>query len=589
MANKIKGIVIEIGADTKPLEKALDGVNKKSKDIQSELKEVDRLLKLDPKNTALVEQKQKLLAEAVDNTSDKLETLKEAEKQVQRQFEKGEIGEEQYRAIQREVISTEQNLKSLEDKLDDVNNKWKSAGESIGEFGSKTEALGKKVAPISAASGAGLAGMAGMAVEAGKTADDLNTLSKTTGLTTASIQKLQYASAIIDVDFETVQGSLSKLTKNMDAAREGTGATAEAFATLGVAVKDEVTGELLNNEDVFYKTIDALAKVQNETERDALAMQIFGKSAQELNPLILGGADALKKMGEEAENRGLIISQEELDKANEFNDVIDQVSAEGKQTMMELGVEIGKALLPVLEKLSDGISNVMDWMRGLDEGTMQTIMTILAVVAAVAPVLIVVGKVATGISALISLGTTLGPILSGTAVAFGAVTAPVWAVIAAITAAIAIGIALYKNWDTIKEKADKLKEKLKSLFDFEWKLPDLKLPHFNIKGEFSLSPPSMPSLSVDWYDKGAIFNEPSIIGVGEKRPEFVGALDDLRYLIRDEMSANGSSTVNHTGTIRVEGVNNRGELVAVVEQEITGKVVQDNRRIPNKTSIIPIG
>lgn len=544
MANKIKGIVIEIGADTKPLEKALDGINKKSKDIQSELKEVDRLLKLDPKNTALVEQKQKLLAEAVDNTSDKLETLKEAEKQVQRQFEKGEVGEDQYRAIQREVISTEQNLKSLEDKLNDVNNKWKSAGKSIGEFGSKTEALGKKVAPISATAGAGLAGMAGMAVEAGKTADDLNTLAKTTGLTTASIQKLQYASALIDVDFETVQGSLSKLTKNMDAAREGTGATAEAFATLGVTVKDEVTGELLNNEDVFYKTIDALAKVQNETERDAMAMQIFGKSAQELNPLILGGADALKKMGEEAENRGLIISQEELDKANEFNDVIDQVSAEGKQTMMELGVEIGKALLPVLEKLSDGISNVMDWMRGLDEGTMQTIMTILAVVAAVAPVLIVVGKVATGISSLITLGTTLGPILSGTAVAFGAVTVPVWAVIAAITAAIAIGVALYKNWDTIKEKADKLKEKLKSLFDFEWKLPDLKLPHFGIKGEFSLSPPSIPSISVDWYDKGAIFNSPSIIGVGEKRPEFVGALDDLRYLIRDELGKQGDPNYN---------------------------------------------
>lgn len=585
MANKIRGITLEISGNTQPLNKALTEVNKKSKDLQSELKQVDRLLKLDPKNTILVEQKQKLLTEAVENTKNKLDTLKTAEKQVQQQFERGEIGADQYREIQREVITTENNLKSLEQQLNNTNNKWKSAADSINNFGTKTEALGKKLAPVSAVAGAGLAGMAGMAVEAGKTADDLNTLSKTTGLTTASIQKLQYASAIIDVDFETVQGSLTKLTRTMGDARDGTASAEEAFARLGVSFKNELTGELRSNEDVFYEAIEALGAIENQTERDALAMDIFGKSAQELNPLILGGADALKKMGDEAENRGLIISQEELDKANEFNDVIDQVSAEGKQTMMELGVEIGKALLPVLEKLSDGISNVMDWMRGLDEGTMQTIMTVLAVVAAVAPVLIVVGKVATGISALMTLGTTLGPILGGVTAAFGTISAPVLIVVAAVAALIAIGVALYKNWDTIKEKAGALKEKIKNLFDFEWKLPDLKLPHFGIKGEFSLNPPSIPSLSVDWYKEGSVFTKPNVIGVGEGgEPEGVFPLSYLNELI----GSGGNSTVNHTGTIRVEGVNNRGELVAVVEQEITNNIVSGNRRIPNRTSLIPI-
>jgi len=114
MAKKIKGITIEIGGNTQPLNKALEDVNKKSRDLQSELRQVDRLLKLDPKNTELMSQKQKLLAEAVANTKDKLNTLKEAERQVQEQFKRGEVAEEQYRLIQREVIATEQNLKSLE-------------------------------------------------------------------------------------------------------------------------------------------------------------------------------------------------------------------------------------------------------------------------------------------------------------------------------------------------------------------------------------------------------------------------------------------------------------------------------------------
>ena len=93
MANKIKGLTLEIGGDTTSLSKALGGVNKQSKDLQSELKQVERLLKIDPSNTELLAQKQKILAESVDNTSKKLETLKTAAEQAQGQLERGEISE----------------------------------------------------------------------------------------------------------------------------------------------------------------------------------------------------------------------------------------------------------------------------------------------------------------------------------------------------------------------------------------------------------------------------------------------------------------------------------------------------------------
>ena len=120
MAERIKGITVEIGGDTVGLEKALKDVNKTSRNLQSELRDVQKLLKFDPNNTELMAQKQSLLNKQIETTSDKLKKLKEAEAQVQAQFEKGDIKEEQYRAFQRELQDTEQFLKHTENALADL-------------------------------------------------------------------------------------------------------------------------------------------------------------------------------------------------------------------------------------------------------------------------------------------------------------------------------------------------------------------------------------------------------------------------------------------------------------------------------------
>ena len=477
--NKIAGITIEIGGDTQPLNKALTGVNKTSRDLQSELRQVDRLLKLDPKNTELLAQKQKLLTESVKNTSEKLNTLKETQKQVNEQFAKGEISEEQYRAFQREIVKTEEELKKLEGQLEQVNDKWKDTAERIGEFGDKSTELGKKLAPVSAAAGAVAGGMVTMAYKAGLAADDLNTLAATTGLSTATLQKFKFATDVIDVSMETLSGSLTKLTRNMGQAKDGNKQLNEAFKTLGVSIKDSVTGQLRDSEDVFNDAINALGKISNETERDVLALQLFGRSAKELNPLILGGADALKQMGDEAEKAGLILSQEALDGINEFNDEIDVLKATAGQTMMQLGVTIGEALLPVLKDLAAGLKSVMEWARGLDKGTLTLILTLTSIVAAIAPVLLVLGALASSISKLIALkatyvawlGTstlatklwaTVTTVAATVGKAFGAVlaflTGPIGIAIIAITALIAAGVLLYKNWEKIVEYAKKMWE-----------------------------------------------------------------------------------------------------------------------------------
>ena len=160
MAGNIKGITIEIGGDTQKLNKALEDVNKKSRDIQSELKQVEKLLKLNPKDTEMLAQQQKLLAEAVENSKEKLDRLKTAQEQVNEQFRKGEISEEQYRAFQREVVKAEQELAGFEKQLKSTSEASKTLGEKMQAAGEKIKDVGgnmtKYVTVPLAAAGAGI-------------------------------------------------------------------------------------------------------------------------------------------------------------------------------------------------------------------------------------------------------------------------------------------------------------------------------------------------------------------------------------------------------------------------------------------------
>jgi len=185
---KIKGITITLGADVQPLNKALADVNKKSKDLQSELRQVERLLKMDPGNTELLAQKQKLLAEAVQNSKEKLDRLKTAQQQVNEQFAKGEISEEQYRAFQREVVKAEQELDGFEKQLKDTAAASKSFGDKMQAAGEKMQSVGanmtKYVTVPLAAAGAGM-------VAVGKTFDDaFDNIRIGTGATGKALEEL---------------------------------------------------------------------------------------------------------------------------------------------------------------------------------------------------------------------------------------------------------------------------------------------------------------------------------------------------------------------------------------------------------------
>ena len=159
-ANRIKGITVEIGGVVTGLSKSLTGVNMEIKSTQSQLKDVERLLKLDPTNTNLLQQRQRLLAQAVEETKNKLDALKDAEKQVQQQVAEGNASQEQYEGLQREIIATEQDLRRLEDeskncysalaKIEDVGSKFSAAGEKITDVGKKVSVVSGVFAPAGA-------------------------------------------------------------------------------------------------------------------------------------------------------------------------------------------------------------------------------------------------------------------------------------------------------------------------------------------------------------------------------------------------------------------------------------------------------
>lgn len=190
MASRIKGITVEIGGDTTGLEKALKGVNSSIKTTQSALKDVERLLKLDPTNTELLTQKQKLLKDAIASTSEKLETLKEAQKQAKEQVERGELGQDKYDALQREIVETEQELKRLQEQAATTSvtlEKIAAAGDKFEKAGDSITNAGKQISVASAAvTGLGVAAvktaadfdsaMANVAAISGATGDDLQAL-----------------------------------------------------------------------------------------------------------------------------------------------------------------------------------------------------------------------------------------------------------------------------------------------------------------------------------------------------------------------------------------------------------------------------
>lgn len=580
MAGNIKGITIEFRGDTTKLDKALRQINNETRSLDKELKQVDKALKFNPTSVELWRQKQQLLSQKISETKEKLTLLKN--EQARMDAAGVDKNSEEYRKLQREIIETESKVKTFEAQLRKVGNvNLQAASQQFKVMGDKLTAAGQAMQGLSMAAAAVAASIGAVTVKSASWADDINTMSKVYSIGTRELQQYSAAAELVDVDVETIAKSHSKLTKQMNSAADGTGASAEAFEKLGVDVTN-ADGSLRDADAVWQDTIVALGQVENETERDAIAMQLMGKSAQELNPLIEDGGEAYKNLADTLAKYDLdYIDQETLDQANAFNDSLDTIKAVGMVAFQQIGTQLAAYLAPAMERVVDLVGQIAAWFTSLSPETQALIATIAGVVAVLAPLLLGLGKISFAISSIMSLVSTLGPVI-------GALAGPIGIVIAIIAAVIAVGVLLYKNWDTIKAKAlafkdqvvatfEAFKAKVKAQFDaiknaivtpiqnaidkvkgiidrvknfFPIKvgnlLSGLKLPHFKLSGKFSLNPPSIPKVSVDWYKTGGIFDSPSLIGVGEAGPEAVVPLDKFWDKL-DNMSGETNIVINING------------------------------------------
>lgn len=456
MAGNIKGITIEIGGDTTGLDKALKGVNSEISSTQKQLKEVDRALKLDPGNTELLEQKQRALASAVEATASKLDTLKEAQKQAADQLARGEIGQEQYDALTREIVKTEAALQDAKKAASDFSVGLEKAKAAADKVGTAAQNVADKTKKLSAAAGGLLTAMGAAAYKTVQMSDDLNTLSKQTGISTEDLQKMSYAADLIDVSVDTISGSMAKLRKSMVSTSTDTVA---AYDRIGVSVTN-TDGSLRDSTEVFYEVLEGLSQISNETERDTLAMQIFGRSADEMAGIIDDGGASLRALGEEAEQLGLIMDQQTLDSLNAVNDSIDRLKAKATGEIAKAGASAMEALAPVLDAIIEKVSSLLEWIGNLDEEQMKTIGTIALVIAAISPIAGLIATISGAVTAFLEIWPQVKAV--GVAIKAFAAANPFALVVAAILALVAIIVA---NWDKIKPILDALWEKVKTVFD----------------------------------------------------------------------------------------------------------------------------
>ena len=472
---------------------------------------------------------------------------------------------------------------------------FETAGTAIGEVATRFDVAGKELEDLS-----------GQYVKFAKVNGvDLNN----------SIDQTQKALAAFGKSAKDAPALLDSLTRagqksgaSVDTLAAGLIQNASAFKQMGlsmdqsVALMAQVEKSGVNSETVMQcmrKALknatkegiplnDALAKLQKtikegKSDTDGLteAYELFGKSGDQMFNAIKNGSIDFNELTAAAEGSAGALNQvfeDTLTPAEQFQTTLNTV----KDTGYEVGARLMEMLVPVLEKISVGMQKVSEWWGTLSPETQDMIIKIGLVVAAIGPLLIVIGKITSGIGALIQF--------------LPMIASPAGIAVLAIGGLIAAGVLLYKNWDKVKKKAHDLKEgilkpfrwirdkikaivdKIRGFFDFEFKLPKLKLPHFSIQPPGwrlrDLLEGEIPSLGIDWYAKGGIFTKPTVAGIGEAGPEGVIPLDKLwRYMDRIAEGSGGDQiVVNVYGSPGMD-VN---ALAAAIEQKLTAK--QKRRR-----------
>jgi len=297
-------------------------------------------------------------------------------------------------------------------------------------------------------------GLKDLAFGAAFTSDELLTMSTVTGISTDALQEYKYMAELVDVSLDTITGSLKKLTSNMSTASKGSGSAYEAFKKLGVQFQN-TDGTLRNSQEVFNEALEALGKIENETERDALAMQLFGKSAQDLNPMIAAGKEQLDAYAQQAHDTGYVMSEEMLKSNVAVSDSYELM----QNSITALKNTIGTEFAPVLQQIIDGFTNLLQWIT--DNKDMIEDYAIPAVVGLTTA--FVTYKAAMVAMSIINTVRKATESMTLAQAALNAIMAanPIVLVVTAIAALVAALITAYKTSDEFRAKVDTAFQKVK--------------------------------------------------------------------------------------------------------------------------------
>lgn len=467
MANKIKGLTVEIGGDTTKLGKALEDVNKKSRDLSSELGEVNRLLKMDPGNADLLAQKQKILADAVTNTAKKLDTLKEAERQVQQQFERGEVSEEQVRALQREIVATEKKLGGYKNAVKETAEEIDNLGEQSRAAKNASQGLGDTMDSIANTGLATLGGLvtaaAGALTAAAETTREYRT--EMAKLDTAFTDNGHSSEAALGA-YRDLQGVLGETEQAVEAANH--------LALLTDNEKDlsTWTGDILPG---IFATFGASLPLEGLTE----AANHTAKLGEVQGPL----ADALEWAGisTDSYNEKLAACTTEQERQTLIMDTLNGIYGEASAAYKETNADViaanqaneawtaslaqvGAAVEPLLTKVKEMGAELMTKLAPVIEGLLNNLPAVAVALGGIAAALVSY-KVAAIAATAAEKGMTLAQYAAATAqkVLNAAMSAnPIGIIILAITALVTAFVYLWNNCEQFREFWINLWEGLKS-------------------------------------------------------------------------------------------------------------------------------
>lgn len=365
----------------KEYKQAISEIGSGMKVLDSEMRKVSSAYAQNADSVEALNAKNDVLERKISTQTEKIEYLRAA---LQQSAEKYGEADKRTMQWQTSLNNAEAELNNLNNQFDENKQKIADSSKEMGNLGDVVNGLTSKLGiqlPDSMkssmnamgsldASSLALAGgfaavaaaivkvekaMISMTKESAAFADNIITLSMQTGQSTQQLQEFAYASELIDVSVDTLQGSLTKLTNNMQDTMNGTGNAKASFDELGVSVTNAVDGSMRSANDVFYETIDALGQVKNETERDAMAMDIFGRSAQDLNPLIIQGSKTIKAYADEAHNMGYVLDDEALSALGAVDDAYQRLQKTQEGVKNQLAVEFA----PYLEEFYGDVTTMV--------------------------------------------------------------------------------------------------------------------------------------------------------------------------------------------------------------------------------------